>query len=56
MNQLATDGILPSWHYTDDAKARLVALPARGWLAGWLACVVEIPAPHDALPVPGDAR
>ena len=55
MNQLATDGILPSWRYTDDAKARLVALPARGWLAGWLACVVEIPAPHDALPVPGDA-
>ena len=54
MDRLVADDVLPAWRYTPESTARLKALPARGWLADWLACVVEIPAPAMTLDAPAE--
>ena len=55
MDRLVADDVLPEWRYTSESAARIEALPARRWLADWLTCVVEVPAPQAALEAPGDA-
>lgn len=55
MDRLVSDGVLPGWVYTAESAARVQSLPARGWLSGWLSCVVEIPIPKAALGSPGNA-